>query len=171
MQVGQRPEFIEAADEIDQAHSGLVLLGPATVDMSQERDGALLAVANPLDANRVAGLQPRGSSRRCREIDVHDRPIAAVVHALQAGGARIRLRRQTAGEVQHVRSDRAVLHLVDGGSAHRACNRNRGTHRRNEDDIAGLQPLVRAGITVQQQVVQVDATDDLAGPLELDIAQ
>ena len=44
-------------------------------------------------------------------------------------------------------------------------------HRRDEDDVARQQLGVVAGVAAQQQVVQIEAADDGALALELDVAQ
>ena len=48
---------------------------------------------------------------------------------------------------------RFILELVDRRPPHLAGQTDRRPDRRNEDDVAGLQPLVRAGIALEQQVV------------------
>ena len=88
--------------------------------------------------------------------------------ALHLSELLIRVGHEPSGDLDGLRHRRLVLELVDCRPAHRALHRDRLADRRYEDHVAGQELAVRAGVAVQQQVVQIERGDQPAGALERD---
>ena len=139
--------------------------------MPIDPDSVRVRRPDPGDAQQIAGTQARGARLRVGQIDVHDDALAPFIDALERCKPRICLGREAPGQMHQVSRARLPPQFVDRRTAHFAGGADRGAHRWNEDHVSRQQARVARGISVQQQVVQVELGDDASVSLQLDVAQ
>ena len=134
----------------------------------------VLLLGRPHQVGGIEGAQQVTVGQRHalagRQVQLGQAVGRSVVQALQRQPPVVGHGIETTRHQQHVVNRLVGLDLKDGGTVDAADQRNLGADRSDMDHVIGLQQLVSASITSQQQVVQIEIGDQRTAATQLDAA-
>src|ERR1700722_3631732 len=168
VQVRVRLQIVDRVNHVAQVHALAKGIVPRSEHVSGQSDTGIQRRLQAGNTQHIAVAQRLRLRAGTKQSDLQNDPALVVVDTSQHRLDRIGLRRETTRQHDEIRHRGLVLDFVDGGTMDLARGSDRGADRRDKNDIALLELVVVGGVTADQQIVQVESSDQYALALELD---